>query len=95
MPLPDRDQVQVQSYPFSLNNTSVSPTPNNPAREYLLIQNQGLAPVQLSFGKPNSTTAGVYIIAGASEKEWKEKVPTGSINLTSTGATSGVILEGI
>lgn len=95
--MPQGDRVTVQQYPFvcAAGGVNLTPTPHNPRREYLLIQNNGINSLNVQFNKSTTMNPANYSIAGGSEKEWDEKIPMGSINLSSTLGTFGTIIEGL
>lgn len=97
--MPRADRVTLLPYSFTTSGTgaNLQIAQHNELREYLLIQNRSLNAIKVTFGKPADAAPAPYIIAGMSEKEWKEKVPVESINLSSLTvslAAFGTILEG-
>lgn len=92
----DSTSSRVQTYSFTLTagGANVTPTATTLGRNYLLIQNQGINPLRVQFGKAAADNAANFLIPGGDEYEWAEKVPMESVNLSSVLGTSGVIIEG-
>jgi hypothetical protein len=90
------DQTFTQSFLFNATTTNLQISPNNPKRNYLLIQNNGTHPLLIQFDRVTGDGT-EFNLAAATAKEWSFKVPIGSVNLaaTSAGATSGVVIEGM
>ncbi len=94
--MPSNDQVTVQTYPFAcpVGGASIAASVYNDKRIYLLIQNNGANPLNVRFAQPNQGGANDYEILAGDEKEWDQKIPIDSVNLSSALGTFGVILEG-
>lgn len=94
--MPSSDQVTIQTYAFNCpaGGGSVPVSVANNKRMYLLIQNNGTNPLNVRFGQPNQGGASDYEILAGDEKEWDQKIPIDSVNLSSALGTFGVILEG-
>jgi hypothetical protein len=70
------------------------PTPANPGRVYLYIQNQGTNAVGVVFGGKADARAATMQIGGGSDYTWDIAVPIEAISLYSALGTTVYILEG-
>jgi hypothetical protein len=96
MNMPPTDKTFTQSYGVATTLQSKQITPNNPRRNYLLIENTGTEIALIQFDRPTGDGTEFQLAAGA-VKEWAFKVPIGSINVgaVAAGATTLVIFEGM
>lgn len=93
--MPPSDTFRALNYPINIGaGQQAQPTPANPNRRYLLIQNNGANSLEVLFGAKADANTSNLVIAGGASQEWAIKVPTDAIYLYSVAGTVGVIMEG-
>lgn len=79
-------------FPAIVGTTVKRALPVNERRNYLLIQNNGTAPVYVGLGT-NPNTTGTFLRLAANGGYWEPwAVPTNAINLISSAASQNVII---